>query len=107
SSSSRMPQSQILNSSCGRQTRPMRRRSPVRRVLDGHCAVALGILLAAMTINPSATGAQQQKPGWQQEWEKLMVGAKKEGTLVVYGDAEGTHPDIMGAFASEFPELKI
>jgi iron(III) transport system substrate-binding protein len=79
----------------------------VRRVLDGHCAVALGILLAAMTINPSATGAQQQKPGWQQEWEKLMVGAKKEGTLVVYGDAEGTHPDIMGAFASEFPELKI
>jgi iron(III) transport system substrate-binding protein len=72
-----------------------------------YCAIGLGFLLIGMGMNPSATRAQQIKPGWQQEWEKLLAGAKKEGTLVVYGDAEGTHPDIMGAFTSEFPELKV
>ncbi|HWP57389.1 MAG TPA: hypothetical protein VNL14_05845 [Candidatus Acidoferrales bacterium] len=47
-----------------------------------------------------------EKPGWQREWQRLADGAKKEGAVYLWGDAEITHPDITGAFAKEFPFIK-
>src|SRR4030095_5910820 len=48
-------------------------------------------LIAAMTIAWSmirfagTAQAAEVKPAWQQEWEKTLDGAKKEGRLVVHG----------------------
>ena len=48
--------------------------------------------------------AAQPKPAWQQEWEKTLEAAKKEGQVVVYiGGYEAVLPD----FEKEFPEIKL
>jgi iron(III) transport system substrate-binding protein len=44
--------------------------------------------------------------GWQAEWDKAIAGAKKEGAVSLWGDAEITHPDIVAAFTKEFPFIK-
>ncbi len=53
---------------------------------------------------PAATAAE--KPGWQAEWERTLAGAKKEGAVYLWGDAEITHSDIIAAFTKEFPFIK-
>src|SRR6186713_2098069 len=45
---------------------------------------------------PAATAAE--KPSWQAEWERTLAGAKKEGAVYLWGDAEITHSDIIAAF---------
>ncbi|HYJ14261.1 MAG TPA: hypothetical protein VE170_02160, partial [Candidatus Limnocylindria bacterium] len=46
----------------------------------------------------------QPKLVWQQEWEKTLEAAKKEGQVVVYiGGYEAVLPD----FEKEFPEIKL
>ena len=48
--------------------------------------------------------AAQPKPAWQQEWEKTLEAAKKEGQVVVYiSGYEAMLPD----FEKEFPEIKL
>ncbi len=48
--------------------------------------------------------AAQVKPAWQQEWEKTLEAAKKEGQVVVYiSGYEAILPD----FEKEFPEIKV
>ena len=48
--------------------------------------------------------AAQAKPAWQQEWEKTLEAAKKEGQVVVYiSGYEAVLPD----FEKEFPEIKV
>ncbi len=51
--------------------------------------------------------AGEAKPSWQVEWEKTIAAAKKENELMLWGDMEITHPDIVAAFASEFPFIKV
>jgi hypothetical protein len=46
-----------------------------------------------------------EKPSWQVEWENVVAGAK-EGAVSLWGDMEITHPDIVAAFAKEFPFIK-
>jgi iron(III) transport system substrate-binding protein len=50
--------------------------------------------------------AADLKPGWQAEWDKIVAGAKKEGEVRLWGDQEITHPDIVAAFAKEYPFIK-
>jgi ABC-type Fe3+ transport system substrate-binding protein len=69
--------------------------------------VAAAALLLALQVTrgaPAATPAE--KAGWQSEWEQTVAGAKKEGAVSLWGDAEITHPDILAAFTKEFPFIK-
>ena len=50
--------------------------------------------------------AESKKPAWQQEWEKTLDAAKKEGEVRLWGDQEITHPDIIAAFIKEYPFIK-
>jgi ABC-type Fe3+ transport system substrate-binding protein len=50
--------------------------------------------------------AAESKTGWQQEWEKIIAAAKKEGEVRLWGDQEITHPDIIAGFAKEYPFIK-
>ncbi|HEX2932629.1 MAG TPA: extracellular solute-binding protein [Candidatus Binatia bacterium] len=53
---------------------------------------------------PTVALAAQAKPSWQQEWEKTIEAAKKEGQVVVYiSGYEAVLPD----FEKEFPEIKV
>jgi len=54
-------------------------------------------------------GAAQAGEGeaWRVEWGKTVEAAKREGQLMLYGGMEITHPDILAAFNSEFPFIKI
>ena len=61
-------------------------------------AVILIFLCSAQAI------AAQAKPSWQQEWERTIEAAKKEGQVVVYiSGYEAVLPD----FEKEFPEIKV
>jgi iron(III) transport system substrate-binding protein len=48
--------------------------------------------------------AGQAKPAWQQEWEKTLDAAKKEGQVVVYISG---YEAILADFEKEFPEIKV
>jgi ABC-type Fe3+ transport system substrate-binding protein len=40
-------------------------------------------------------------------WDKLVAAAKKEGEVILWGDQEITHPDIVAAFTREYPFIKV
>lgn len=40
-------------------------------------------------------------------WDKLVAAAKKEGEVILWGDQEITHPDIVAAFSREYPLIKV
>jgi iron(III) transport system substrate-binding protein len=40
------------------------------------------------------------------EWGKIIAAAKKEGEVRLWGDQEITHPDIIAAFAKQYPFIK-
>ena len=44
---------------------------------------------------------------WQEEWERTVEAAKKEGRLTLYGSHQITHPDIIGPFQKKYPFIKI
>jgi len=46
-------------------------------------------------------------PRWQQDWERVVEAAKREGQVSLYGGQEITHPDIIAAFNKEFPFIKV
>ena len=48
--------------------------------------------------------AAQAKPAWQQEWEKTLEAAKKEGRLTLYISG---YEAVLPYFEKEFPEIKL
>ena len=66
----------------------------------------LAAILVVTALLGSATPAlaAQTKPAWQQEWEKTLELAKKEGQVTVYiSGYEAVLPD----FEKEFPDIKV
>lgn len=66
----------------------------------------LAILFCPWSLNASAFAASDGGE-WRARWEQTVVAAKKEGQLSLYGGEEITHPEIIGEFRKEFPEIKI
>jgi len=68
----------------------------------------VGVMFVALLIFSNLQPAfAASGEGWRAEWEKTVEAAKREGQLMVYGGMEITHPDILAAFNSEFPFIKI
>ncbi len=69
----------------------------------------LNFLLLVLEFALCAYPAKAADSGsaWQAEWERTVAGAKKEGEVRLWGDAEITHPDIVAAFAQEYPSVKV
>jgi iron(III) transport system substrate-binding protein len=69
--------------------------------------VSLINLVAALSFALPATAyGAESKPPWQQEWDKIIAAAKKEGEVRLWGDQEITHPDIIATFTKEYPAIK-
>jgi ABC-type Fe3+ transport system substrate-binding protein len=62
------------------------------------------IVIALLMILASPCYGAESKAGWQQEWEKTLDAAKKEGQVTVYiSGYEAVLPD----FEKEFPDIKL
>ena len=65
----------------------------------------IGILLCVWFV--ASTDAAETKPTWQQQWEQIVQGAKKEGQVTVY--VHSTYAPVLtsGAFEKAFPDIKL
>jgi ABC-type glycerol-3-phosphate transport system substrate-binding protein len=67
------------------------------------CLVGVGRGLSAIERTADAAEA---KLAWQQEWDKTLEGAKKEGRLMVHGASEV--PILFEeAFQKAYPDIKV
>jgi len=48
--------------------------------------------------------AAQANPAWQQEWEKTIEAAKREGQVVIYISG---YEAVLPHFEKEFPDIKV
>ncbi len=76
------------------------------KVLLRKIAISILLLLSLAMVRGTRVAAAAEKPGWQSAWEKTIAGAKKEGTVSLWGDMEITHPDVVAAFTKEFPFIR-
>jgi len=67
--------------------------------------IRLGALATSLCLYglDSMAGAQA-KPGWQQEWEKTVEAAKKEGQVTVY---IAGYEAVLPEFEKAYPEIKL
>ena len=83
---------------------------PILRKFPFHLLFAV-LVWATLTL-PSPgllrTAFSQTKPAWQERWEKVLAGAKKEGTVAVWGPP-GTliRQHIVDGFTKAFPQIAI
>jgi iron(III) transport system substrate-binding protein len=64
------------------------------------------VIVILWLLFASLSQAAESKPASQTDWGKVIAGAKKEGEVRLWGDQEITHPDIVAAFAKEYPFIK-
>src|SRR5262245_49259491 len=69
-------------------------------------AVCALLILSFQVTRSTSAAVAAEKTSWQTEWDRTLAGAKKEGAVYLWGDAEITHLDIISAFTKEFPFIK-
>jgi ABC-type Fe3+ transport system substrate-binding protein len=62
------------------------------------------IVCFALLFTINIAFAAQAKPAWQQEWEKTLDAAKKEGQVAIYISGYNA---VLPDFEKEFPEIKV
>src|SRR5262245_17109261 len=60
------------------------------------------LMLAAMNFIPRGLQGAESKAAWQQEWEKTLEAARKEGQVTVYISG---YEEILPEFQKEYPEI--
>jgi ABC-type glycerol-3-phosphate transport system substrate-binding protein len=52
--------------------------------------------------------ASQSQPAWKQQWDKIVIGGKREGKVVVFGPAgETIRTVLIASFKKSFPEIAL
>jgi hypothetical protein len=64
------------------------------------------LLMSFLFCSVRISYAAEPKPGWQQEWEKTVEAAKKEGRLNLYVGRYGTEV-FLNEFRKEYPAIKL
>jgi ABC-type glycerol-3-phosphate transport system substrate-binding protein len=67
---------------------------------------ALSIIVALFLIGFSDSTLNAAS-SWEEQWNRTVEAAKKEGKLNTYGLADITHPAILEAFNKRYPEIKV
>jgi iron(III) transport system substrate-binding protein len=68
------------------------------------------VIFIALLISTCASLAKaaQPKPAWQQEWDKTVEAAKKEGALSLYlFQGEGELGSVVQMFQKKYPEINV
>ena len=83
-----------------------------------HSRIALGALLGLALWLPAAVAQAQPQPpavelrskapdDWQQDWERTVAAAKKEGELVISGPSGRNWRDFLMEFQKAYPEITV
>jgi len=67
---------------------------------------SLAMVLASVG-GPSHLSAAEVKTGWQQEWDKVVQAAKKEGQVTVYVHSSYAPVLTSGSFQQAYPDIKL
>src|SRR5262249_1926546 len=62
------------------------------------------LILPAMNLIPRRSQGAESKPAWQEEWEKTLEAARKEGQVTVYISG---YEEVLPEFQKEYPEIKV
>jgi ABC-type Fe3+ transport system substrate-binding protein len=62
------------------------------------------LMLTAMNLIPRRVQGGESKPTWQQEWEKTLDAARKEGQVTVYISG---YEEVLPDFQKDYPEIKV
>ena len=62
------------------------------------------VVCVTLSCGVNAALAAQAKPTWQQEWEKTLEAAKKEGQVTVYISG---YEAVLPEFEKEYPDIKL
>ena len=66
----------------------------------------VGVLLISSSLLPALSGAEQ-KPSWQEEWEKTVSAAKREGKLGIFLYQRDNIEAAVKAFEKRYPEIQV
>lgn len=61
-----------------------------------------GVKEATPTAAPKAAITESAIPAWQQRWDKTVAAAKREGTLMIYGQVSPAQRETLGAFQRKY-----
>ncbi len=64
------------------------------------------LLISLSFFSVTISHAADVRPSWQQEWEKTLAAAKKEGRFNFYVGRYGTE-SFLNEFRKEYPEIKV
>lgn len=68
----------------------------------------LVLVMVALALNLSGASAQTAKPAWQEEWEKVLEAAKREGVVSLWGPPGGwARGTLADEFARSFPQIRV
>src|SRR5215475_4853713 len=62
------------------------------------------LILASMDFTPRRAQGAEPKSAWQEEWEKTLEAARKEGQVTVYISG---YEEVLPEFQKEYPEIKV
>lgn len=72
------------------------------------CAAKTGQSQPAGPITTQAAQQSSLKQPWEQEWDKTVAAAKKEGQVVVVGPpGEDVRRNLVGEFVKDFPGIEV
>ena len=68
--------------------------------------VLLGFCLTVV-FWPQDLCAADANPSWQQEWQKVLTAAEKEGQVTVYAPPGKQYQDTIGMFQEKYPRINL
>src|SRR5713226_6896715 len=64
-------------------------------------------IIVALFLSGFSDATLKAASSWEEQWNRTVEAAKKEGQLNTYGLADITHPAILEAFNKRYPEIKV
>jgi iron(III) transport system substrate-binding protein len=73
-----------------------------------YALVPAAVIAASAPTSPQKPAAVTQAAGWEQEWEKTLAAAKREGTVVVFGPpGERSRRAFADEFKKAYPAITV
>ncbi len=94
----------------------MREKAPMQRgILERtRCAISslgsklfLLFCLCGTLVEPQVLTAADGAAAWQQEWQKTIASAEKEGQVTVYGPPGKNYQDAIASFQESYPRINL
>jgi iron(III) transport system substrate-binding protein len=83
-------------------------KEPVMKRIDfGFLDWSRALALVSGMLCAAAASAAEGRAAWQQDWERTVAGAEKEGQVTIYAPPGKQHQDALGGFQEAYPKIKL